>query len=817
MFLTKKKTNESISDGAKDVRYFVSMLHQLPIIIQTYHHNTKNTPKHLALGQTYDELEKIKDEIIEQIIGYTGERYEKTGLANVDINDKDMMDLPEFVINFAKELKEWASENGYDNIENMAQEYSGFGAKLKYLLSLNESARVYPPHKKFSTNILQDIMSRYRCTSAQWEELKLRLWDRTGLKTELYELEQKLDAIVSKTIKEKILKDLETELLARNSKEKENTSESDENKYISQYKNRTIDQLNKEQEKLEKDIETFDKKSNPSEQESQKNLDDVERLAAIKELKGQSTEMVDEGSDKEWYRLKLAISKATKDQNSGVCRLFGTPSKWAPFEIGESPWSALWKGSGNPSDQINRANTFLNTLGYEMKDNGNRNMSISKIENNVEESQENDLELYYQLAKKAFEENKIKDLSPSYHKTKGFAFYQIDDKCDVNISFENSSKCVVIEQDYKDGNVPETDDISLEGFAKYLGVDMISEEKNLKFGDIVKFRSRIDGKEYTGKYIEDYKNGWIVIDCGVDGKKTTVPNDCQKTENMAENNELKIGDTVTFTLQPSGETLTGKYIKDYDDGSIIVDCGKGKKVAIFPKQCTKVNESGEEPMSLRELETYVIKNEDLIKSNAKIYGFDDIASIDNYMDLANLLGVDSRRLKTVELSVYSKLVDELLTNDEMDESSDFYRNNRNNSKTYKIIDQVGVFWVVTKPTKDSTLGDILFESDIIYLANQIRGGLTEREIFGFYIDGGEAEKVAKDLLKKPLIESIVSWNSLSSESKSYLNNNVEKVGDSFVVDDVDGNSVKATAISKKDKIYAASEQKFNYRLETIKN
>jgi len=187
------------------------------------------------------------------------------------------------------------------------------------------------------------------------------------------------------------------------------------------------------------------------------------------------------------------------------------------------------------------------------------------------------------------------------------------------------------------------------------------------------------------------------------------------------------------------------------------------------------------------------------------------------MDLANLLGVDSRRLKTVELSVYSKLVDELLTNDDMDESSDFYRNNRNNSKTYKIIDQVGVFWVVTKPTKDSTLGDILFESDIIYLANQIRGGLTEREIFGFYIDGGEAEKVAKDLLKKPLIESIVSWNSLSSESKSYLNNNVEKVGDSFVVDDVDGNSVKATAISKKDKIYAASEQKFNYRLETIKN
>lgn len=596
---------------------------------------------------------------------------------------------------------------------------------------MNESTRVYPPHKKFSTSILQDIMSRYKCTSAQWEELKLRLWDRTGTKTELYELEQKLDAIVSKTIKEKILKDLETDLLARNSKGKENTSEADENKYLSQYKNRTIDQLNKEQEKLEKDIETFDKKSNPSEQESQKNLDNIERLTAIKELKGQSTEM-------------------------------------------------------------------------------------------VEESQENDMELYYQLAKKALEENKIKDLSPSYHKTKGFAFYQIDDKCDVDISFENSSKCIIMEQDYKDGNVPETDDISLEGFAKYLGVDMISEEKNLKFGDTVKFRSRIDGKEYTGKYIEDYKNGWIVIDCGVDGKKTTVPNDCQKTENMAENNELKIGDTVTFTLQPSGETLTGKYIKDYDGGSIIVDCGKGKKVAIFPNQCKKVNENEEEPMSLRELETYVIKNEDLIKSNAKIYGFDDIASIDNYMDLANLLGVDSRRLKTVELSAYSKLVDELLGGDSDDDDDDnldeSYESSKFTSKAFKINDKVGTFWVVTRPLSNSpTIDDIMFESDIIYLSNQIKGGLKEDEIVGFFKDKGEAQKIADNIMKNPSSESATSWDSLSESSKSYLANNVKIVGDTFVVDDVKGNSVRATAISEKLKAHVVSGQKFNYRLETIKN
>ena len=95
--------------------------------------------------------------------------------------------------------------------------------------------------------------------------------------------------------------------------------------------------------------------------------------------------------------------------------------------------------------------------------------------------------------------------------------------------------------------------------------------------------------------------------------------------------------------------------------------------------------------------------------------------------------------------------------------------------------------------------------------------MKEDEIIGFFKDKGEAQKIADNIMKNPLSETATSWNSLTPESKSYLNNNVEKVGDSFVVDDVDGNSVKATAISKKDKIYAASEQKFNYRLETIKN
>jgi hypothetical protein len=69
-------------------------------------------------------------------------------------------------------------------------------------------------------------------------------------------------------------------------------------------------------------------------------------------------------------------------------------------------------------------------------------------------------------------------------------------------------------------------------------------------------------------------------------------------------------------------------------------------------------------------------------------------------------------------------------------------------------DEVGAFWVVTKPSiygKDtataSTLGDICFKSTILGMANQIRGGLKEEEIWGFYTDKAVAIKIAKELLK----------------------------------------------------------------------
>ena len=58
------------------------------------------------------------------------------------------------------------------------------------------------------------------------------------------------------------------------------------------------------------------------------------------------------------------------------------------------------------------------------------------------------------------------------------------------------------------------------------------------------------------------------------------------------------------------------------------------------------------------------------------------------------------------------------------------------------------FWVVTKPTKRSTLVDILFRADMKRMELQFKGGLSGSEIIGTFTTKNEAEKVAKMALLK---------------------------------------------------------------------
>lgn len=55
-------------------------------------------------------------------------------------------------------------------------------------------------------------------------------------------------------------------------------------------------------------------------------------------------------------------------------------------------------------------------------------------------------------------------------------------------------------------------------------------------------------------------------------------------------------------------------------------------------------------------------------------------------------------------------------------------------------------WVITKPTPNSEMVDICFETDMPGLWLQFAGGLRADEIIGLYTERQEAEKVAMKLL-----------------------------------------------------------------------
>ena len=64
--------------------------------------------------------------------------------------------------------------------------------------------------------------------------------------------------------------------------------------------------------------------------------------------------------------------------------------------------------------------------------------------------------------------------------------------------------------------------------------------------------------------------------------------------------------------------------------------------------------------------------------------------------------------------------------------------------------EIKKFWVVTTPTKNSELEDILFKTDIKGMQNQFLGGLTKEDIVGIYSTKTEAEKIAKNLMGKKI-------------------------------------------------------------------
>ena len=69
------------------------------------------------------------------------------------------------------------------------------------------------------------------------------------------------------------------------------------------------------------------------------------------------------------------------------------------------------------------------------------------------------------------------------------------------------------------------------------------------------------------------------------------------------------------------------------------------------------------------------------------------------------------------------------------------------TKDYDVVDEVGKFFVVTKPDTKSTKEDILFNADAFTFADKIKGGLKFENVLGMFKNKSDASRTATEALK----------------------------------------------------------------------
>ena len=132
------KSMLSSSGGELGLDVIKAKLNYFELQVHEYHWQTHELGEHLALGDLYENLFSVKDEIVEKIMGYTGVRTKAMPTAPV----KDyFMGAGEQICNeiilFAKQLESFGDMNNMPDIENIAQSLSGDTAKIKYRLTLS--------------------------------------------------------------------------------------------------------------------------------------------------------------------------------------------------------------------------------------------------------------------------------------------------------------------------------------------------------------------------------------------------------------------------------------------------------------------------------------------------------------------------------------------------------------------------------------------------------------------------------------------------------------------------------------------------------
>jgi len=126
-----EKVSLNLDSIKAKLTYFELQLHEL-------HWETRSLAEHLALGDAYDMVFDLKDEIVEKIMGYTGTRTKPMPVETIKGYSAGMPDqVISELMNFAKQLEAFGETNGMPDIENIAQGLSGSAAKIKYRLTLS--------------------------------------------------------------------------------------------------------------------------------------------------------------------------------------------------------------------------------------------------------------------------------------------------------------------------------------------------------------------------------------------------------------------------------------------------------------------------------------------------------------------------------------------------------------------------------------------------------------------------------------------------------------------------------------------------------
>lgn len=127
--------NKSNGGGSLSLESIASKLITLELQLHLVHWQTSIYAEHKATGKLYEYIQGFKDGVMEKLMGYTGKK--PSNLTIGSITSVASTTIAMEVCSFASSLKSFAEMNNYLDIGNMADELSGEGNKLKYLLTLS--------------------------------------------------------------------------------------------------------------------------------------------------------------------------------------------------------------------------------------------------------------------------------------------------------------------------------------------------------------------------------------------------------------------------------------------------------------------------------------------------------------------------------------------------------------------------------------------------------------------------------------------------------------------------------------------------------